>query len=201
MNRMIAQLISNMCVANEKDMALRRKIWSRFVTVLWCSKTEITDRTGILVLERVLWDMIFKIYWQFWRSFFKKCTRKQLQFNPIEITWRKMVRSVCVTAVSMATWRLHTLWHFTKSLYQRIRVFWCCYFYMFTPFYNTENCIRNIYIFMYIIFVTHIAVHWINALHTPWIMWLQLLPTNELCFIKLIKYNLFSVLNSISLLL
>ena len=44
---------------------------------------------------------------------------KQLHFlsrwNNVEV-----VRSVCLTPVSMATWRFHTLWHFTCSLYQRI---------------------------------------------------------------------------------
>ena len=35
----------------------------------------------------------------------------------IEITQRKMVRSVCLKPVSMATWRLHTLWRFTFTAY------------------------------------------------------------------------------------
>ena len=42
------------------------------VTVLWYSKTKITNKAGILVFVRVLWDMISKIYRQFWQSFFKK---------------------------------------------------------------------------------------------------------------------------------
>ena len=42
-----------------------------FIIVVWFSKTEITDGTGILVLVRVLWDVISKIYWQFWHCFFK----------------------------------------------------------------------------------------------------------------------------------
>ena len=37
----------------------------------------------------------------------------------IEITHRKMVRSVCLKPVSMATWRLHTLWRFTFTAYGR----------------------------------------------------------------------------------
>ena len=52
-----------------------------FFTVLWFSKTKITDGTGILALVRVMWDMISKIYWQFLHSFFKNTLeRKQLQF-------------------------------------------------------------------------------------------------------------------------
>ena len=49
----------------------RGRIWSAFVTVLF-SKTEITDRTRILVLVHALWDVISKIYWQLWHLFLKK---------------------------------------------------------------------------------------------------------------------------------
>ena len=108
--------ITSLCVTNEKYMALQQQIWSTFVTVLWCSKSKITDGTGILVLVRVLWDMISKIFWQFWHSFFKNALENCYNFNPIEITWRKMVRSVCLKPVSMATWRLHN----DVSLYQHI---------------------------------------------------------------------------------
>ena len=89
MNRMIARLIQQLvCVTNEKDMACQQQIWSTFVAVLWCSKTKITDRTGILVLVRVLWDTISKIYWKFWYSFFKNAPESRYNFNQIEITWR-----------------------------------------------------------------------------------------------------------------
>ena len=50
-------------------------------TVLWFSKTNFTDGTRILLLVRVLWDMISKLYWQLWHSFFKnKYTWNLLQF-------------------------------------------------------------------------------------------------------------------------
>ena len=38
-------------------------------------------------------------------------------FYTIEITWKKMSRSVCLKPVSMATWSLHTLWCFTLPAY------------------------------------------------------------------------------------
>ena len=88
-------LVTSVCVTNEKDTAQQRQIWSTSFIVLWCSKIEITDGTGIFGLVRVLWDIIFKIYWQFWQSFFKNALESSYNFNPIEITWRKMVRTVC----------------------------------------------------------------------------------------------------------
>ena len=97
-------------------MVLQRQIWSTFVTVLWFGKTKFTDRTGILVLVRLLWDVISKIYWQL-RQFLQKYTLKLLQFLSHWIMWRKMVRLVCLPSVSMATWHLHILWHFTVPAY------------------------------------------------------------------------------------
>ena len=70
----------------------RGKIWSAFVTVFWFNKTDITDGIEILVLVRVLWDVIFKIYWQFWRFLFKNTLETSYKFCLIEITWRKMVK-------------------------------------------------------------------------------------------------------------
>ena len=67
-----------------------------------------------------LWEscgMISKIYWQFWHTFFKNVLESNYNFNPIEILWRKMVRSVCLKLVSMAMWRLHTWQHFTVPAY------------------------------------------------------------------------------------
>ena len=46
--------VTFVCVTNQKDLALQQQICSTLVTVLWCSKTKITDRTGTLVLMRVL---------------------------------------------------------------------------------------------------------------------------------------------------
>ena len=112
--------VSPVCITNEKGKAQQQQIWSTFVTVLWCSKTKITDRTEILVLVRVLWGMIFKIYWQFWHSFFKNALESSCNFNPIEIMWRNMVRSVCLKPVLMAMWRLHTLRRFTVPAYWHV---------------------------------------------------------------------------------
>ena len=41
-------------------------------------------------------------------QFLQKCTWNQLNFNPIEIIWRKMICSVCLTPGSMAMWHLHS---------------------------------------------------------------------------------------------
>ena len=118
MNRVIV-LIFCVCFTNGKDMALQRQIWSTFVTVLWVRKTEIQDRAGILVLVRVLWVRIPKIYWQFWQSFFKYSFKSSSNFYPIGITWRKMARAVCLQPVSRKPWRLHTLWRFTVPAYRK----------------------------------------------------------------------------------
>ena len=113
--------VTSVGVTNEEDLALQWQIWSTFCR---CSKTKITDRTGTLVLVRVSWDMISKIYWQFWHSFFKNALESGYNFNPIEIMWRKMIHSICLTPVSMATWHLHTLWRFTVSAYTSAAK-WC----------------------------------------------------------------------------
>ena len=63
--------VTSVCVANDKNMTLQRQIWSAFVPVLWCSKTKLQTGLGYWFLWEFLWDMIFKIYWQFWHSFFK----------------------------------------------------------------------------------------------------------------------------------
>ena len=65
-----------------------------------------------------LWDMILKIYWQFWYSFFKTAVVSSNNFYPIEITWRKMVHSVCLIPVSMIMWCLLTSWRFTLAVYE-----------------------------------------------------------------------------------
>ena len=98
--------VTSVRVTNEKDMALQLQIWPTFVTVLvWINKTKITEGAEILVLVRVLGDMISKIYWQFWHSFFKNALESSYNFNPIEIMWSKngTFTSVCLTPVSMAT--------------------------------------------------------------------------------------------------
>ena len=87
--------------------------------------------------DRFLWDMISKNYWQFWQ-FLQKYTWKQYSCIPIEVMWRKMVCSVRVKPMSVATWRLHTLWCFTvpanslPALYRFLKIIlvlgiWSCY--------------------------------------------------------------------------
>ena len=80
-------------------------------------KTEIQDRAGISVIVRVLWVTIYKIYWQFWHSVFKYTFKSSSNFYPIDVTWRKMARSICLKPVSLETWRLQTLWRFTIPAY------------------------------------------------------------------------------------
>ena len=118
MNRMIPLVIQYLvCVF------LMVKIWrfsSKFdqslSLYLWFSNTEIQDRTRVMVLVRVSWVTISRIYWQFWHSFFKYTFESSFNIYPIEITWRKMVRTICLKPVSMATWHLHTLLHFIVPL-------------------------------------------------------------------------------------
>ena len=87
------------------------------VTVLWYSKTKITDRARILVFVRVLWDMISKIYRQFWQSFFKKYFKEVTNWIPLNKV-EKIIRSICLKPVSMATWRLDKWWRFTVPVYR-----------------------------------------------------------------------------------
>ena len=68
---------------NGKDIAVQLHIWSTFVMLLWLRKTEIQDRVWILVLVRVLWVMISRIYWQFWHSFFKFMFKSSSFFIPL----------------------------------------------------------------------------------------------------------------------
>ena len=115
---------SNFCVYTE--VHVMRKIWYFSSKVynhlsLYCAEvqttTKISDGTRILVLLRVFWDMISKIYRQFWHSFLTNALESSYNFNPIGKTWRKMVQSVCLTPVLLVTWRLHTSWHFTVPAY------------------------------------------------------------------------------------
>ena len=108
--------VDSVCVTSEKDMALQQQIWSTFVIVLWCCKTKITDETRILVLVRVLWDMISKIYWQFWHSFFKNALEGSYNFYPIEIRWSKMTLSVW----HQCQWQCDVCIDYDVSLYQHI---------------------------------------------------------------------------------
>ena len=68
---------------------------------LYCGSVEPKFKTaGILVLVNVLWVTISKIYRQFWHGFFKYIFKSSFNFYAIEITWRKMARSVCLKPVS-----------------------------------------------------------------------------------------------------
>ena len=75
--------VSSVCVTNGKDMALQRQIWSTFVTVLWFRKTEFQDSAGILILVRVLWVTISKIYWQFWHGCLKYTFKSSSTFSSL----------------------------------------------------------------------------------------------------------------------
>ena len=54
---------------------------------------------------------------EFLLPFSTRAFKVRAWFFLIEITQRKIVRSVCSKPVSMATWRLHTLWRFTFTAY------------------------------------------------------------------------------------
>ena len=110
MNRMIAQMI---CVTNEKLTAFQRQIWQTFVTRLWCCKTKITDGTGIWFMWESCEIWFLEVTANFGIVPSKNALQSNYNYNPIEITWRKTVCSVCLKPVSMATWRWHTLWRFT----------------------------------------------------------------------------------------
>ena len=64
----------------------------------------------------VLWDMISKIYWQLWHSFFKIHLKTQFWSH-----WNNMEKngrfSVCLTPVSMHVFAYSTLWRFTVPAY------------------------------------------------------------------------------------
>ena len=107
-NRTI-MLIFCMCFTNGKDI-VQSQIWSTFVAELWLRKTKIQDRVWILVLVRVLWVRISRI----WHSFFNFTFKSSSIFYPIGITWRKWRRSVCLKPVSRKLWHLHALWRFTS---------------------------------------------------------------------------------------
>ena len=94
------------------------KIWSTFVvTVLWFSKTEITDKTGILVLVRVLWDVISKNLLKILALFLQKYTWKQSQFLSHWDNVEKLVQFVW----NQCQWRRDVCIHYDVSLYQCIQ--------------------------------------------------------------------------------
>ena len=96
------------------------KIWLIFVTVLWFNKTEIADGPGGSCESLVRFD--FQNLLTILALFLKKRT-SSYNFCPIEITWRKLVRSVCLTPVSMATWLLHNMtstFHCTNAFADKV---------------------------------------------------------------------------------
>ena len=58
----------------------------------------------------VLWVTISKMYWQFWQSFFKYTWQNSSNFYPIEITWRKVERSVCLKPAYIMTFHCTSVW-------------------------------------------------------------------------------------------
>ena len=78
--------------------------------------TGLKTRPGYCFLW-VLWVMISKFTENFGIISSKMALQSSYNFDPIEITWRKIVCSVCLKPVSMATWHLHTLWLFTVPAY------------------------------------------------------------------------------------
>ena len=57
------------------------------------------------------------ISWIFALFFDTSFQRAHLNFSHWNNTEKNVVRSVCLKPVSMATWRLHTLWRFTFTAY------------------------------------------------------------------------------------
>ena len=117
--------VSSVCIANGKDMALQRLIWSTFVTVLWFRKTKIPDRAWRLVLVRNCELWIPKFTDNFGTVSSNMYKKAVTIFIPLKKMWRKMVPSVCLKPVSLATWRLHTLCRFTVPACYQVRCLNC----------------------------------------------------------------------------
>ena len=112
--------VTSVCATNEMIWYFSCKFDQHyFITVFWCSKTKIAGDIKILgsceSLMRYNFQNLLTTVTQF-----QKYTWKQLQFWSHEITWSKMVHSVCLTPVSLATWHLNTLWYFTVPVYSRL---------------------------------------------------------------------------------
>ena len=84
---------------------------------LYCSKTKIQDRAGILVLVRVLWVRISKIYWQF-LQFLQIYILKQFKFLS---HWNNMEKNGAFSLFeTQCHWKRDICIHYDVSLYQRI---------------------------------------------------------------------------------
>ena len=55
-----------------------------------------------------------------------------------------MVRSVCLTLVSMATWRLHTIWHFTVPVYMADLYAWQALWNTTLPTSIIDKCVTSL---------------------------------------------------------
>ena len=81
-------------------------------------KPKLQTGPGYWFFVRVLWDMISKIYWQFWHSFIQNALESNCNSNPIEITWGKWyVQFVW----NQCRWQRDVCIHYDVSLCQRIR--------------------------------------------------------------------------------
>ena len=119
MNQMIAHviLLLLLCVLPmSKIWHLGSKFDQRFSQYWGAVKPKLQMGPGYL-FSWFLWDVISKIYRQFWHSLFKNTLDSSYNFCPIKIMWRKMISSVCLTPVPMATWHLHTWWCLTVPVY------------------------------------------------------------------------------------
>ena len=86
MNRMI-MLIFCVCIPMVKIWRFSGK-FDHHMSLLWFCKTKIKDGAGILVLVKVLWVTIPKIYWQFWHSLFACTIKSSSIFYLNGILWR-----------------------------------------------------------------------------------------------------------------
>ena len=99
------------------------KIWhfsSKLDQLLWlfCPENQLKSEVMILILVRVLWGTISKIYWQIWQSFFKCTFKSSFIFYSSGVMCRK--------------WHIQFVWNQCQgnhdvcmhdvSLYQRITV-------------------------------------------------------------------------------
>ena len=85
---------------------------------LYCDAVKLKLQTGprLLVLLSVLLDMISKIYWEFWHSFFKNALKSSCNFDPIEIMWWKWYIQI---VWNQCHWQCDCI-HYDVSLYQRM---------------------------------------------------------------------------------
>ena len=109
--------VFSVCVANGKDMALQRQIWSRFVTALWFRKTEFQTGLG----DRFLWqscELWFPKFTDNLALFLQKYIWKQLNFLPHSNIVKK--NGTFCLLWNQCQWKRDVCIHYDVSLYQRI---------------------------------------------------------------------------------